>query len=314
MTWLISNIKQTSKIRIWILLSNKLLVVNVFKTLWQSVGWITNISFQIWTIKLVRCATWRATVVQIRKWNQFVHMCEITRSVIVALRCLIAVVLVDVDLPYWTLKVEHLVAFTAIFSNICTTHAQKRLFMNFQCKFRHRRLICRPRFPFRVQNFSDLATFSDDFCILYAECPPYFYFRFVWPTDLESLPHASNPTSIIPTRFEVDMPSYSIFVCWYVTRSCDLDLWPFVLEQMSYMASQVTNLATKYEDPTPIRSSVMSYNVSRWLPLKVRTRPLRMRRITWPVSRGSETIAFLGCSTLICLFTIQPRWLYDESN
>jgi len=43
---------------------------------------------------------------------------------------------------------------------------------------------------------------------------------------------------------------------------------------MSYMASHVTNLATKYEDPTPIRSSVTSYNVSRWLPLKVRTRPL----------------------------------------
>ena len=43
------------------------------------------------------------------------------------------------------------------------------------------------------------------FCILYAEYPPYFYFRFVWPTDLESIPHATTPTSIIPTKFEVDM-------------------------------------------------------------------------------------------------------------
>jgi len=48
-----------------------------------------------------------------------------------------------------------------------------------QCKFRHRRSIRRPRFPIRVQNFSDLAMFSVDFCILYSECPPYFYFRFV---------------------------------------------------------------------------------------------------------------------------------------
>ena len=48
----------------------------------------------------------------------FVRMREITRSVKVALKCLIAVVLVDVDLPYWTSKVEHLVAFTAIVSNI----------------------------------------------------------------------------------------------------------------------------------------------------------------------------------------------------
>jgi len=41
------------------------------------------------------------------------------------IRCsLIALVLVDVDLPYWTSKVEHLVAFAAIVSNICTAHAQ----------------------------------------------------------------------------------------------------------------------------------------------------------------------------------------------
>ena len=53
-------------------------------------------------------------------------MREITRSVKVALKCLIAVVLVDVDLPYWTSKVEHLVAFPATVSNIFTAHAQRR--------------------------------------------------------------------------------------------------------------------------------------------------------------------------------------------
>ena len=157
----------------------------------------------------------------------------------------------------------------AIFSNICTAHAQKRLFMNFWCRFRHRRSIPRPRFPSRVQNFGDLATFSVDYCILYSECPPYFYFRFVWPTDLESIPHASAPTSIIPTKVEA---------------------------------------------PTPIRSWVMSDNVSHWLPLKMRTRPLRMRRITWLVNMGSKTITFLESPTLICLFTKHLRWLYDECN
>jgi len=45
-------------------------------------------------------------------------MREITRSVKVALKCLIAVVLVDVDLPYWISKVQHLVAFAAIVRNI----------------------------------------------------------------------------------------------------------------------------------------------------------------------------------------------------
>ena len=137
-------------------------------------------------------------------------MREITRSVKVALKCLIAVVLVDVDLPYWTSKVEQLVAFAAIVSNICTAHAQKPLFVHFRCKFRHRRSIRRPWFLIWVQNFGDLATFYVDFCIEHFECPPYFYFRFVWPTDLESIPHASIPTSIIFTKFEVDMTIH----CW----------------------------------------------------------------------------------------------------
>ena len=61
----------------------------------------------------------------------------------------------------------HIPAFTAIFSNICTAHAQKRLFMNFRCKYRHHCSIRRPRFLVRVQNFGDLATFSVDFWILY---------------------------------------------------------------------------------------------------------------------------------------------------
>jgi len=194
-------------------------------------------------------------------------MREIARSVKDALKCLIAVVLVDVDLPYWTSKVEHLVAFAAIVSYICTACAQKRLFMHFRCKFRHRRSIHRLRFPIRVQNFGDLATFYVDFRILYAEFPPYFYFRFVWPTELESIPLASTPTSII---------------------------------------------ATKFEDPTPIHSWVMSYNVSRWLPLKMRTRPLRMRWTTWPVSRGSKTSTFLESPTPICPLTIQLLLGYDD--
>jgi len=47
-------------------------------------------------------------------------MREIKRSVKVALKSLIAVVLVDVNLPYRTSKAEDLVAFAAIVSNICT--------------------------------------------------------------------------------------------------------------------------------------------------------------------------------------------------
>ena len=165
--------------------------------------------------------------------------------------------------------------------------------MNFQCTFRHRRSIPRLRFPIIVQNFGDSATFSVDYCILYVECPPYyFYFRFVWPIDLESIPPASTPTSIIPTKFEVDMSilqSYSVLVCWYATWPWPLTFWP---EQLQCMAGHMNNLATKLEYPMPIRSWFMRYNVFHWLPLKMRTRPLRMRRITWPVSRGSKRLHF----------------------
>ena len=71
------------------------------------------------------------------------------------------------------------------------------------------------------------------------------------------------------------------------------------------MSCHVTNLATKFEDPTPIRSWVTSYNVPLWLPLKMRTRPLRMRWITWPVSRGSKRLH---------IWNPWPRFLYSLYN
>jgi len=95
--------------------------------------------------------------------------------------------------------------------------------MNFRCKFRHHRSIRRPRFPIRMPNFGDLATFFVDYCILYVECPPYFYFRFLWPTDLESIPHAPTRTLIIPTKFEVDMTIHCrVTACLSADTSRDL--------------------------------------------------------------------------------------------
>ena len=129
-----------------------------------------------------------------------------------------------------------------------------------------------------------------------------------------------DPHVVIPTKFEVDMTVYCRVIAFmsadtsrdFVTLT--FGTWPFDFEQLSYMAGHVTNPATKFEDRMPISSWFMSHNVSRWLPLRMRTRPLRMRGITWPVSRGSKTITFLESPTQICLFTMHLRWLYDESN
>jgi len=42
----------------------------------------------------------------------------------------------------------------------------------------------------------------------------------------------------------------------YCAWPWDLDLWPFNIEQLFYTAGYVTNPATKFEDPTAIRSCV----------------------------------------------------------
>jgi len=143
--------------------------------------------------------------------------------------------------------------------------------------------------------------FAVDFCILYAECPPYFYFRFAWPTDPESIPHASTPTSIIPTKFEVDMTIHCQVIAFLSADTLTFDLLTVGLHDGSR-----DNLTTKFEDPMPIFSWVMSYNVSRWLPLKMRMQPLCM-------SRGSKTITFLESPTPICLFTIQLLLGHDDN-
>ena len=187
--------------------------------------------------------------------------------------------------------------------------------MNFRCKFRHHRSIRRPRFPIRMQNFGDLATFFVDFCILYSECPTYFYFRFVWPTNLESIPHAPSRTLIIPTKLEVDMTIHcrvTPFLSGDTSR--DLMTLTFDLFTLSFMAGHVTNPATKFEDPTTIRSWVTSYNGSHWLALEMRTRPLRMRRITWLVSRGSKTITYLESPTPICLVTAASCFFFGGDS
>ena len=92
-------------------------------------------------------------------------MREITRSVTVALNVVLQSFL-STSIYRTGLRKLSIAAFTAICSNICTARAQKRFFMNFRCKFGHRRSIRRPRFLIRVQNFGDSATLSVDFCIL----------------------------------------------------------------------------------------------------------------------------------------------------
>ena len=182
--------------------------------IWKTANWLLRHSVQrcVKSRRLV-CAHARKSRVLLKlPWN-------------VSLQSFLSTSIYRIGLQKWGFSLIY-----GHFQQICTAHAQKRLFMNFRCKFRHRRSIRRPRFLIRVQNFGDLATFYVVFCLLYAECPPYFYFRFVWPTDLKSIPHASTPTSIIPARFEVDMTIHCRVIAFFsADTSRDLVILTFDL-------------------------------------------------------------------------------------
>jgi len=92
-----------------------------------------------------------------------------------------------------------------------------------------------------------------------------------WPRKYTTRvdPHVDNSHQVW-SWYDHPLPSYRVFVWWYVTWPGDLDLWSFDLDQLSYMAGYVTNTATKFEDPMTIRSWVTSYNGSHWLALEIR--------------------------------------------
>ena len=119
--------------------------------------------------------------------------------------------------------------------------------MNFWCKFRHHRSIRRPRFPIRMQNFDDLATFSVDFLLFICWMSAIFLLPVCftyWPRKYTTRvdPRVDNSHQVW-SWYDHTLPSYSVFVCWYVSWPCDLDLWPFDLEQLSCMAGHVANPA-----------------------------------------------------------------------
>jgi len=189
--------------------------------------------------------------------------------------------------------------------------------MNCRCKYRHCCSIRRPRFPVRVQNFGDLATFSVDFCILYSECPPYFYFRFVWLTDLKSIPHASTPTLIIPTKFEVDMTIHCRVIAFLsADTSHDLVTLTFNLLTLSSCHTWRVTWPTLPPSLKTLRLFVHELRVIT-VPIDYLWKCVRGHCAcaeSRPVSRGWKTITFLESPTPICLFTIRLWWLYDESN
>ena len=119
-------------------------------------------------------------------------------------------------------------AFRAIFSHIFTAHAHERPLINFRFKFWHNHWICWSSFTCRARYFCDMRTFSDYFCIGNTACPPYFYIRSSWPTELESLWHYAHLAVTVSTKFDVHTTIRCLVIALlllirYVT------LWPLPL-------------------------------------------------------------------------------------
>jgi len=124
------------------------------------------------------------------------------------------------------------------------------VYMNFRCKFKHRCLIRQPRFPIDCKILAIWRRFQ--LFVLHFICR--ISAIFLLPVCLTYWPRQY----ITP----------SLKLIWPSTTGLSR-FWPFDLEDLTYMAGHVTNLVIKFEDHTPIRSWVMSYNVSHWLELFV---------------------------------------------
>ena len=168
-------------------------------------------------------------------------MREITRSVKVALKCLITVVLVDVDLPYWTSKVEHLVAFTAIVSNILLSMRKNGCLET------------------SGKSCGDLATFSVDFFgILYAECHSILLPRFSYILHSAKFRRFGDvfhrflhfiswkfAVFLLPlyftycAKFECDMANHCQVIAFLLLIRC-VTLWPWLFTLTSSHTWRVT--------------------------------------------------------------------------
>jgi len=157
----------------------------------------------------------------------------------------------------------------------------------------------RPRFLYRVRSFDYLATISVDFFHFICWTSAIFLLSVCWPTDLESVRHASTPMEIISTKCEVDMTILfgviECFIRWYVTWPCVLDLWPLTFWHWAVVVHGGSRFLW------PVRSWVISYNVFHRIPLTLRFWLLHMRRITWPVRRRWMLSEYLKSTTSICL-------------
>ena len=135
------------------------------------------------------------------------------------------IVLGDHDFPSSRLNFGNLTAFRAICSHIFTTHAQKRLFVNFWLKFWHHHSIAWPIFLYR----HDISAIWGRFLLIFAlDKLNVRHISTSGLIDLESVSRDAHLVMKVSTKFEVDMTIRCLVIALlllirYVT------LWPWPL-------------------------------------------------------------------------------------
>jgi len=109
-----------------------------------------------------------------------------------------------------------------------------------------------------------------------------------WPIKYTT-PHTSTPTLIIPTKFEDDMTIHCR-VTAFLSADMSRDLVTLAFDLLTLNSCHTWRVTWSTSTLSPSLKT-------HWLALKMRTWPLRMRRITWPVNRGSKTITYLESPT-----------------
>jgi len=107
------------------------------------------------------------------------------------------------------MKLSNLTILGVIFGDFITACAQKRLglLMSFWTLLTFRLNSVSPVFYRPIIDYISLIYYDHicfSFFIVQQQNPPYFYFRLIWPSDLESASCVMLRTSIISTKFEVD--------------------------------------------------------------------------------------------------------------
>jgi len=159
-------------------------------------------------------------------------------------------------------KVVHFVAFAATVINVCTAHAQKRLFMRFRCEFRHRSSIAPPDILLECK----ISAIWQRFPLILPVCLTY------WPRKYTTyVDHNVHNSHQVKSWYDHPLQSYNVFL----PADTSLDLvtltlvWPFDLTQLSNMVGHVQPCHQVWR-PNADLFWFMSYNVSRCLPLKMR--------------------------------------------